>query len=118
MDVAFVETLLFTRRIVDLGLDEALRNLQERLAENPELGDLDPGTGGLRKGRMPDPTRGKGTRGGARVLYLHVPHVSLIYLVYVYTKGEDDTLTRAQKRALAAVVRQIKAEYQKHRGTS
>ena len=113
MDATFIETLLFTRRIVALGLEESLKELQARLLESPDLGDIDPGSGGLRKVRMPDPARGKGTRSGARVHYLLVPHIALIYLVFVYTKGEDDTLTRQQKKALASGVRQIKQEYRK-----
>ena len=72
--MVFVETSVFTKRIVRLGLDDALRGLQLELLENPTAGDLDPGTGGLRKVRMPDPTRGKGKRGGGRVHYLWLPH--------------------------------------------
>src|SRR5437667_10691403 len=59
----FVETSVFTKRLARLGLEDALRGLQLELLENPTAGDLDPGTGGLRKVRMADPTRGKGKRG-------------------------------------------------------
>ncbi|MGH7576080.1 MAG: hypothetical protein ACREM1_13260 [Longimicrobiales bacterium] len=55
---------------MDLGLEGALRDLQLTLLDRPEAGDLDPGTGGLRKVRMRDPARGKGKRGGARAHYL------------------------------------------------
>lgn len=106
----FVETDLFTRRVVRLNLEEALRRLQVELAVNPEAGDLDPGTGGLRKVRVADPARGRGKRGGARVHYLWLPHQSLIYLVYVYTKDEADTLSAGQKKAVRAVVESIKRE--------
>ena len=106
----FVETDLFTRRVVRLNLEEALRRLQIELAVNPEAGDLDPGTGGLRKVRMADPVRGRGKRGGARVHYLWVPQRRLIYLVFVYTKHEADTLSADQKKAVRAVVERIKRE--------
>jgi mRNA-degrading endonuclease RelE of RelBE toxin-antitoxin system len=36
---------------------------------NPEAGDTIPGTGGLRKVRFADERRGKGKRGGLRVIY-------------------------------------------------
>ena len=37
--------------------------------EIPELGDVMPGTGGLRKVRWEDARRGKGKRVGLRVIY-------------------------------------------------
>lgn len=43
--------------------------------------------------------------------YLPVPHQQLIYMVFVYSKDEAETLTRDQKWVLSAIVRQIKAEY-------
>ena len=63
----------------------------------------------FRKIRLGDPTRGKGKRGGARVQYLWLPHRGHIYLVFVYGKNEASTLTADQKKALRAVVAQIKA---------
>ena len=108
MRLTFVETEIFTRRILSLGLEEGLRRLQLELLASPEAGDVDPGTGGLRKLRMADERRDKGRRGGARVHYLWLPHRSLVYLLYVYTKGEASTLTMSQKRELRAVVAAIK----------
>jgi hypothetical protein len=106
----FVETGVFTKRVARLGLEEALRELQKELLQNPLGGDLDPGTGGLRKVRIPDPGRGKGKRGGARVHYLWLPHVERIYLLFVYSKDEGDTLSHEQKKALKSVVEAIKGE--------
>jgi hypothetical protein len=111
--IAFVETAAFTRRIVRLGLEEPLRELQMDLAKNPEAGKLDPGTGGLRKVRIGDPARGKGKSGGARVHYLWLSRPRVIYLMFVYGKDELDTLAPAQKRELKAVVDAIKAEWNK-----
>jgi hypothetical protein len=108
--LVFVETSVFTRRITQLGLEDALRGLQLELLENPTVGDLDPGTGGLRKVRMADPSRGKGKRGGARVHYLWLPHRAVIYLWFAYSKDEDDTLSEQQKKALRDVVESVKKE--------
>jgi hypothetical protein len=55
--LTFIETSVFTRRIQTLGLEERLHRLQTELLVNPEAGDVDPGTGGLRKIRLPDPSR-------------------------------------------------------------
>ena len=63
--IEFAETVTFSARVRRLGLEELLRSLQLELVASPEAGDLDPGTGGLRKIRLADPTRGKGRRSGA-----------------------------------------------------
>ncbi len=108
--MVFVETSVFTRLITRLGLEGALRGLQLELLENPTAGDLDPGSGGLRKVRMADPGRGKGKRGGARVHYLWLPHREVIYFLFAYSKDEDDTLSEQQKKALREVVESIRKE--------
>ncbi len=106
--IQFVETAVFTRLIRQHQLERALRGLQLELVENPTAGDLDPGTGGLRKVRMPDPVRGKGKRSGIRVHFLWLPHQKRIYLLYLFRKGERDSLTPAQKSELRQVVQLIK----------
>lgn len=106
--LTFVETIVFTKRVSVLKLEESLRGLQLALLENPGAGDVEPGTAGLRKIRLGDPTRGKGKRGGARVHYLWLPHRGLIYLMYVYGKNEASRLTPEQKKQLREVVVQIK----------
>src|SRR3972149_1648414 len=111
MQFSFVETMVFTRRLGHLGLEDGLRQLQLALLENPEAGALDPGTGGLRKGRMAVPRSGRGKRGGARVHYLLLPHKRLIYLMYVYGKDETATLNQEQKKQLRGVVEAIKREH-------
>ena len=107
--LTFVETSVFTKRIAALGLDASLRALQLELLDNPEAGDVEPGTAGLRKMRLGDPTRGKGKRSGARVHYLWLPHRGRIYLMFVYAKNEASTLTADQKKQLRGIVAQIKA---------
>src|SRR5262245_40822437 len=101
--LTFVETTVFTKRITALGLEESLRLLQDELLLNPEAGDVEPGSGGLRKIRMPDPGRGKGKRGGARVHYLWLKHRDRIYFVFVYGKNQSATLTAEQKRQLRQI---------------
>jgi hypothetical protein len=110
MELEFVETIVFSRRIEKLQLHEDLRWLQLELLADPEAGRLDPGTGGMRKVRMSDEERGKGKRSGARVHYLPLVSIGRIYLVFVYGEDEIDTLSPAQKRALRPVVESIKRE--------
>src|SRR5579864_8526876 len=107
--LTFVETTVFTKRLAALGLEGSLRGLQLELLDNPEAGDVEPGTAGLRKIRLGDRTRGKGKRGGARVHYLWLPRRGRMYLMFVFGKNEASTLTADQKRKLRSVVAQIKA---------
>lgn len=111
--IVFVETTIFTRRVNDLGLEQGLRDLQLHLTDNPEAGKLDPGTGGLRKVRMADASRGKGKRSGARVHYLWLSEHAVIYMIFAYSKDESDTLTPDQKRKLKTVVDAIKKEWKR-----
>jgi hypothetical protein len=47
-----------------------------------------------------DPRRGKGKRGGIRVIYSHVAEADVIFLMDVYGKDEQADLSAGQKRAL------------------
>jgi hypothetical protein len=105
----FVETSVFTKRLVRIADDDTYRKFQVELAANPEKGPVIQGSGGLRKARIA--ARGKGKRGGARVIYLHLESVQVIYLLYVYDKGEADDLTAEDKRELRAVAEAISWEY-------
>jgi mRNA-degrading endonuclease RelE of RelBE toxin-antitoxin system len=116
MNIMFVETRVFTKRVAGMGLEEELKDLQEDILANPEAGRLDPGTGGLRKLRVPDRRRAKGKRGGARVHYLWLSDKQLVYLLFVYGKDEADTLTPAQKRELRDVVNAIKTSQGRRKG--
>ena len=63
----FIETPTFTRLVTALLSDEEYRALQNELLEDPERGDLIQGGGGIRKLRFA--LRGRGKRGGVRVIY-------------------------------------------------
>lgn len=106
----FFETPPFTRFVQDYLSDEEYRALQRILAQNPEMGDVMPGTGGVRKLRWADPRRGKGRRGGLRIIYYHFPSDHQIWLMTLYGKDEADDLTTAEKKALrTAIAAELKA---------
>ena len=100
MNKTFIETSDFTEWVKKYLSDEALADLQRELLNDPETGSVMPGCGGLRKIRVVDPRRGKGKRGGIRVIYLHVAEAAVIFLMDVYGKDEQTDLTADQKRAL------------------
>ncbi len=100
----FIEAPLFTQLLADFLTDDAYRGLQEQLAREPEAGDVMPGTGGFRKLRWADTRRGKGKRGGLRVIYYHFPADSQIWFLTMYDKNTMKNLTPAEKRILKAAI--------------
>ncbi|MCC6780155.1 MAG: type II toxin-antitoxin system RelE/ParE family toxin [Hyphomicrobiales bacterium] len=77
------------------------------IARVPEGGDLIPGTGGLRKRRIPLPGRGK--RGGARVITLYLGDHVPVYAVFILAKNEREDMSAEQRRLLMRLVGDIKA---------
>ena len=109
MHWTFVETLFFSRRRDSLfGNDEEYREFQESLMKNPRQGAPLGGGSGVRKTRWLGTTRGKGKRGGLRVIYLHVPETHELYLLHVYPKGTQDNLTKDEIRHFGALAKGIR----------
>ena len=110
MQAVFIESSEFTSWVSDHLPDDAYAALQKELMENPQKGNAMPGCGGLRKVRIADPKRGKGKRGGARVIYLYVPEAKWFFLLDIYGKDEKDDLTANEKKALREVVTELKQQ--------
>ncbi len=104
----FVETTEFSKWQARFLRGDAYAGLQKELVANPQKGDVMPGCGGLRKVRIADPRRQKGKRGGARVIYLHIPEADQFLMVDVYGKGEKEGLTPAEKKYLRELAREYK----------
>ena len=110
MNLTFVETRIFTAQWHKRQDDDALRALQNELLADPSRGDAMPGCGVLRKLRFGDESRGKGKRGGVRVIYVHTPEASRIDLVTVYGKDEADDLTKDQVKILCELAKLLRVE--------
>lgn len=63
-----------------------------------------PGTGWFRKVRWADARRGKGRRGGLRIIYYHFKSHDQIWLMTLYDKNEASELTAKDKKALRASI--------------
>ena len=107
--MTFVELPLFTEQIIRRVDDTAYLRFQRELLREPDRGEVIPHAGGLRKVRMRLPGRGK--RGGARVIYLHLPRQETIVLFYLYTKAERENLSPEQLRRLRDAAAIIKQEF-------
>ena len=100
--MVIIETSVFTRLIKELMSDDEYKNLQEALVSRPNLGDLIKGSGGIRKVRWQLESRGKS--GGVRVIYYWVANDDHIRMLYVYPKGKQVNLSKAQVAQLKAIV--------------
>lgn len=100
MKALFVELPAFSHYRADYLDDEGFRALQNELVESPEKGDVIEGTGGLRKLRRPDQRRGKGKRGGLRVIYFWWEAGRQFWLFTIYNKDEMEDLSAKEKGLL------------------
>lgn len=96
------ETTVFTRRVTRLLDAETYRLLQLRLAADPQVGVIIPGTGGLRKIRWRSANTGK--RGGVRVIYYWAGSEDTILMLMIFAKSERSDLTPDQKAILRRIV--------------
>lgn len=78
------------------------------LSRQPHAGNEIPGTGGVRKLRWGG--KGKGKRGGLRVIYYFYNETAPIFLLTIYGKGAQEDLSPEQKRKIASLAKILKEE--------
>ena len=98
---SFIETQLFTRLVKQYLSDEQYAQFQQALIDDPELGPVITGTGGVRKLRWAAPGRGK--RRGYRVIYYVRRPKGIIWMLTMYPKNVADSIP-------AHVLREIREE--------
>jgi hypothetical protein len=79
------------------------------LAEDPECGEIIPGTGGFRKVRVA--RSGMGKRGGAKVIYILRNESFPVFLIAAYAKNEKANLTQKERNELLKLADLIFARY-------
>jgi hypothetical protein len=105
MEAIFIELPAFERNRERYLNDESFGRLQQLLMRDPEAGDVIEGTGGLRKARFADARRGKGKRGGLRVIYYYWAGGPEFWLFTLYDKDELEDLTRKQRAAFKELLK-------------
>ncbi len=107
MTRTFIMTPEFDRCWKNLGLsDEHLKELQETILLNPQVGSVIQGTGGLRKLRFALDNKGKS--GSVRVLYVDLVVHDKVYLITAYQKNEKDNLNESEKAEVKKLITQLK----------
>ena len=101
----FIETTVFTKYLSSHLDDDSYAVLQAFLSERPDAGDIIRGSGGIRKIRWR--SKGRGKRGGTRVIYYWLVQEEHIYLLTLYGKGVKDDLTPGERATWRKVVEEI-----------
>lgn len=100
----------FRRAASDAGMaEDEVRQLIDYLARNPSAGEEIVGTGGCRKVRVAG--RGKGKSGGYRVITFYSGTGMPLFLLTVFSKGQRSDLAEGEKQKLAAMTRELVAQY-------
>lgn len=105
MEAVFVELPAFAAHRAHYLDDKGLQSLQAQLMANPMVGDVIKDASGLRKMRFADARRGKGKRGGLRVIYYLWTGGPQFWLFTLYDEDEMPDLTAKERRAFAAALR-------------
>lgn len=108
MDMIFIESSLFTKDVYNYLSEDEYKDLQSRLVEQPRLGNVIPGCGGIRKARWGQKGKSRGKRGGVRVYYLYIEELSYIHLLAIFGKVEKEDLTKEEKGILKNLAIQLK----------
>lgn len=100
--MVFLETPSFSKVIAALLSDKEYLRLQVFLMDYPDAGDLVPHGHGLRKLRWR--IRGRGKRGGLRVIYYFAPSRRQILMLDAFAKAKKEDLTRRQLYGLTRLL--------------
>ena len=105
-----VETPTFDSAAEAAGMtDNERHQLNVFLSQNPDAGELIVGTGGARKLRIP--LKGKGKRGGGRVITYYAGEDVPVFLLDVYSKGEKINLSQKERNQLKELLAEIADAY-------
>jgi mRNA-degrading endonuclease RelE of RelBE toxin-antitoxin system len=104
--MVIIETSVFTKQVQKLLSDEEYHQLQMALVKRPDTGKVIRGSGGLRKMRWG--VKGRGKRGGSRVIYYWAVNQDQLLMLLIYPKNVRDDLSQNQLNVLRRIV---EAEY-------
>ena len=93
-----IESPIFSKLWPDYWSEEERGVFAAWLAENPDAGDVVPGSGGVRKVRWS--RSGQGKRGGVRDIYYNQTDAGLIWLLTIYAKSRQENVPANILKAL------------------
>lgn len=102
----FIYFEIFDKNWRNLGLtDKDLIELENTINNNPDIGNIIQGTGGLRKLRFALPNKGKS--GSIRVLYVDFISYEKTIFMNVYAKNEKENITDKEKQTYKTLINEL-----------
>jgi len=106
VEITVLQLPKFKAEATELIGAEGVGSLAAYLADHPDAGDVIPGAGGVRKLRWA--AKGKGKRGGARIIYVYVVIAARVFLIRCYAKNVKSDLTTNEKKQLRQIAANLK----------
>ena len=88
-----IETPTFQKQAAKIWTEDERLAFIDWIAQNPLAGDVIPNAEGARKVRWMASGKGKGKRGGVRVIYFNVTERGEIVLITLYQKSQQENIT-------------------------
>jgi hypothetical protein len=105
-EITVLQLPKFKTEATELIGADGIEALGVYLSDHPDAGDVIPGSGGIRKLRWA--AKGKGKRGGARVIYVYIAIAKSVYLLRCYAKNMRTDLTADEKKELRQIAAYLK----------
>ena len=109
--VSVVETPEFLSAARKLLNEDERKLLVDYLAYNPAAGDLIPGTGGVRKLRWA--VKGRGKRGGARIIYFYHSIALPLFALTAYAKSGRADLSQRDRNEFRRLTKLLVRSYRR-----
>ena len=108
-EITVLQLPKFKAEATELIGQDGIEALAGYLSEHPGAGDVIPGSGGARKLRWA--AKGRGKRGGARIIYVYVVVAGRIYLLRCSAKSVKTDLTTNEKKELRQIAAHLKGAH-------
>ena len=105
-EIAVLQLPKFKVEATELIGADGIEAVAVYLIGHPNAGKVIPGACGVRKLRWA--AKGKGKRGGARIVYLYVVIAARIYLLRCYAKNVKTDLTADEQKELRQIAAHLK----------
>jgi hypothetical protein len=105
-EITVLQLPKFKAEATELIGTEGIESLAAYLVDYPDAGNVIPGAGGARKLRWA--AKGKGKRGGARIVYVYFVIAARVFLIRCYAKNVKSDLTADEKKQLRQIAASLK----------